>query len=48
MSTLQTAIREMAFLDGCFNVLNCWARDNDRNAQNIMLDAYPRGYATAK
>ncbi len=40
-TSLRTAVREMAYLDGAFNVLNLWARDNDRKAQRIMLDLYP-------
>ena len=42
---LQSAIREMAFLDGCFHILNVWARDNDRSAQTVMK-VYPRGYTS--
>jgi hypothetical protein len=41
---LKTAIREMAFLDGCFCVLNTWAAINDKAAQSKMLKIYPRGY----
>ena len=44
---LQSAVREMAFLDGCFHVLKTWASDNDRGAQRVMLDLYPRRYETA-
>ena len=35
--TLQTAIREAAFLDGFFDCLNHWAHIHDYNAQQIML-----------
>ena len=45
-SNLQGAIREVSFLDGCFWVLNLWARDNDDNAQKVMLELYPRGYTS--
>jgi hypothetical protein len=40
---LRTAIREYSFLDGYFDALNLWARDNDTKAQRIMLDIFPRG-----
>ena len=42
---LQTAIIEMAFLDGYFAALNRWARDNDTKAQRIMLNIYPLGFS---
>lgn len=41
---LQTAVRETAFLDGCFHILNVWARDNAPKAQKV-LNLYPRGYS---
>lgn len=46
-SNLQTAIREMSGLDGFFDAINHWARDHDSNAQRVMLDLYPRGFASA-
>jgi len=45
---LREAIYEMAFLDGFFEVLNLWTRDNDGKAQRVMLEHYPRGYESAK
>ncbi len=44
---LQTAIEEASFLHGYFRCLNTWARDNDREAQRIMLDIYPNGMSPA-
>lgn len=44
---LRTAVREMSFLDGYFDCLNLWARDNDPAAQRIMIDEYPHGYEKA-
>lgn len=41
---LQSAIREMSFLDGCFHVLNTWARDNDPKAQ-LLMRSYPHGFS---
>jgi hypothetical protein len=38
--TLQTAINEAAYLDGAFNILNLWARDNDRPAQRLMIEQW--------
>jgi len=40
---LRTAIEAKGFLDGFFDALNLWARDNDTGAQRIMLDLYPLG-----
>ena len=34
--TLEKAIVEASALDGCFHILNLWARDHDRDAQNKM------------
>lgn len=46
---LQSAVREMAFLDGCFHILHCVARANDDiKAQRVMCDLYPRGFASRK
>lgn len=45
--TLQTAIREYAYLEGYFSCLNLWARDHDRAAQQTMLDLWPRGMERA-
>jgi hypothetical protein len=45
---LQTAVREMAALDGYFDCLNLWARDNDPKAQRVMNDLYPRSFESAK
>ena len=46
--SLRTAVREMSFLDGAFEILNTWARDNDRTAQRIMLDLYPSSWEQVK
>jgi hypothetical protein len=46
--TLQTAVRDMSSLDGAFDILNTWARDNDHKAQRIMLNLYPRGFESLK
>lgn len=43
-NTLRSAITEMASLDGAFDIINHWARDNDTMAQRIMLKHYPSGY----
>ena len=42
--TLCSAVAMVAFLDGYFDALNVWARDNDSGAQRIMLENYPTGY----
>jgi hypothetical protein len=44
---LRTAIEDKAALDGAFSILNQWARDNDRDAQRIMLDLYPSSYESS-
>lgn len=41
---LREYVEAKGFLDGAFNILNLWARDNDLNAQRIMLSVYPSGY----
>ena len=41
---LQTAIIEMAYIDGYFEALNMWARDNDSAAQRTILNIYPLGF----
>ncbi len=41
---LQDYVREVGFLDGVFDVLNRWARDNDSAAQRDVLSIYPRGF----
>lgn len=41
---LHTAIREMAYLDGFYDCLNLWMRDNDRGTQHLIRDMYPRNY----
>jgi hypothetical protein len=46
--SLQKAIIEMASLDGAFDILNTWARNNDLAAQKIMLEEYPQGFAKNK
>ena len=46
--TLPRDVMEMGFLDGAFDILNLWARDNDPAAQRVMLDIYPSGYESAK
>lgn len=46
--SLRSAIREMSFLDGYFSCLNKWALENDRKAQRIMLEEYPRGFESAR
>ena len=43
--TLRGAIMDMAALDGAFDILNLWARDNDQLAQRIMLGIYPLSWA---
>ena len=43
--TLRNAIEGKASLDGAFDILNLWARDNDTEAQRVMLDIWPRGYS---
>lgn len=35
---------EFGYLEGCFHILNIWARDNDVVAQMVMLKHWPRGY----
>lgn len=40
---LRKAIAEYGFLEGYFDCLNTWARDNDSAAQRVMLRAWPRG-----
>ena len=42
---LRTAIFEVGSLDGAFDILNTWARDNDRDAQKIMLKIYPLNWS---
>lgn len=42
-SNLQTAIREMAFVDGYYKALVRWASINDRKALKIMVEIYPQG-----
>ena len=44
---LRAYVEAKGFLDGVFDVLNLWARDNDGMAQRIMLDEYPRAYSKA-
>lgn len=41
---LREAVEAKGFLDGSFDILNLWARDNDPKAQRIMLNIYPSGY----
>jgi hypothetical protein len=41
---LRGEVRAMSALDGAFDVLNTWARDNDQAAQRIMLELHPRGF----
>jgi hypothetical protein len=41
---LREAVEAKGFLDGSFDILNLWARDNDSKAQRIMLEIYPSGY----
>jgi hypothetical protein len=45
---LREAVEEKGFLDGFFNCLNLWARDNDGKAQRVMLNHYPSGYSTSE
>jgi hypothetical protein len=42
---LRAGAEAKGFLDGYFECLNLWARDNDPPAQRTMLDLYPRGYS---
>ncbi|MBK6616320.1 hypothetical protein [Ottowia sp.] len=46
-STLRTAIREVAALDGAFDVINQWACDNDAAAQRVLRELYPRSMESA-
>jgi hypothetical protein len=41
---LQDAIRAASALDGAFDILNRWARDNDAKAQRVMLEIYPLSF----
>lgn len=43
--TLRTAVEAYGFLNGYFDALNHWARDNDRDAQRVMLRHWPSGMA---
>lgn len=45
---LKDAVEAFGFLNGFFACLNLWARDNDRKAQKMMLDNYPRGMEVAE
>ena len=46
--TLRKAIEGKASLDGAFDILNLWARDNDTAAQRVMLDLWPSGYRSSR
>jgi hypothetical protein len=46
--TLHDVILETGALDGAFDVMNGWARDNDPKAQQVMLAIYPMGREKAK
>lgn len=46
--TVDDIVHETGALDGAFDVLNGWARDNDAGAQQIMLALYPMGRERAK
>lgn len=37
---LKTATYALGFLDGFFDSINTWARDNDQKAQRVMLKFY--------
>ncbi len=45
---LRSAVEEKGYLDGCFHILNLWARDNDRKAQKVLHEFYPSGYEQHK
>jgi hypothetical protein len=42
---LQDVIRQASFMDGFFDCLNLWARDNDAEAQRVMLRFYSKSFA---
>ena len=41
---LRAAVLEVGSLDGAFDVLNLWARDNDPKAQRVMGELYPTNF----
>lgn len=42
--TLRSVTEEFGYLNGFFDALNIWARDNDPKAQRVMLSVWPSGY----
>lgn len=46
--TAANAHEEFGYLEGCFHILNIWARDNDQQAQRSMLKLWPHGYESAR
>jgi hypothetical protein len=38
----------LGYLDGCFSILNMWARDNDHKAQGVMTKAYKVDFAVER
>ncbi len=46
--TAVNAHEEFGYLEGCFHILNIWARDNDEKGQRVMLKHWPRGYESAR
>ncbi len=41
---LQDAVYAVGALNGMFQIINTWARDNDPDAQNKIIKLYPQGF----
>jgi hypothetical protein len=45
---IRTVSYALGFLDGCFDILNKWASDNDHKAQRVMTTTYKADFAVKR